>query len=101
MKNKKMLLGITTVLAISLITTGCGKEIEVKNGSKVAISIKGDKFTATEYYNQIKESNISTLVDMIDRSIVDKKYKETDDEKKYIENQINQIKNYSKVGNLK
>lgn len=94
MKNKKMLLGITTVLAISLITTGCGKEIEVKNGSKVAISIKGNKFTATEYYNKIKESNISTLVDMIDHSILDKKYKETDDEKKYIENQINQIKNY-------
>ena len=94
MKNKKILLGITTVLAVSLITTGCGKEIEVKNGSKVAISIKGDKFTATEYYNKIKESNISTLVDMIDHSILDKKYKETDDEKKYIENQINQIKNY-------
>ena len=94
MKNKKILLGITTILAISLITTGCGKEIEVKNGSKVAISIKGDKFTATEYYNQIKENSISTLVEMIDHSILDKKYKETEEEKKYIENQISQIKSY-------
>ncbi len=94
MKNKKWLLGISTLLVLSFITTGCGKEIEVKNGSKVAISIKGDKFTATEYYNKIKEDNISALIEMIDHSILDKKYKEDDEEKKYIENQINQIKSY-------
>ncbi len=94
MKKKKYLLGISALLVLSLITTGCGKEIEVKNGSKVAISIKGDKFTATEYYNKIKEDNISTLIEMIDRSILEKKYKEDDEEKKYVENQINQIKSY-------
>lgn len=94
MKNNKVLLGLSTILAVTLITTGCGKEIEVKNGSKVAISIKGDKFTATEYYNKIKEDNISILVDMIDHSILDKKYKEDDEEKKYVENQLNQIKSY-------
>lgn len=94
MKNKKLLLGASTLLVVSLIITGCGKEIEVKNGSKVAISIKGNKFTATEYYNKIKEDNIASLVEMIDHSILDNKYKETDEEKKYIENQISQIKSY-------
>ena len=50
MKRNKIIMGLSALLVISLITTGCGKEIEVKNGSKVAVSIKGDKFTATEYF---------------------------------------------------
>ena len=82
------------VLAISLLLTGCGKEIEVKNGSKVAVSTKDEKFTATEYYNKIKENNIATLIDMIDTTLLEKKYKSTDDEKKYVEDQISQIKTY-------
>ena len=94
MKNKRIILGITTLLTISLLATGCGKEIEIKNGSKVAVSTKGDKYTATEYYNKIKEKNISTLVEMIDHNLLDKKYKEDEEEKKYIDEQINQIKSY-------
>ena len=37
MKKKKMLLGVSTLLVVSLIMTGCGKEIEVKNGLIIAI----------------------------------------------------------------
>ncbi len=77
-----------------LLLTGCGKDIEVKNGSKVAVSVKGDKFTATEYYEKIKEKNIITLIDMIDHSILDKKYKSDDEEKEAIDKQIEQIKSY-------
>ena len=47
MKRNKIIVGLSALLVVSLITTGCGKKIEVKNGSKVAISVKGDKFTAT------------------------------------------------------
>ena len=32
MKNKKMVACLSSLLVISLLTTGCGKEIEVKNG---------------------------------------------------------------------
>ena len=82
MKKKKLMVGISTLLMVSLIATGCGRKIEIKNGSKVAVSIKGDKFTATEYYEDIKKDNISALIDMIDHSILDKKYK-ADDKEKY------------------
>lgn len=93
MKSKKIVTCLSTLLAVSLIATGCGKEIEVKNGSKVAISVKGEQFTATEYYEKIKETNISTLVDMIDKSILEKKYKDKkDEEDKEVKNQIDQIK---------
>ena len=94
MKKNKIIMGLSALLVVTLITTGCGKEIEVKNGSKVAVSVKDEKFTATEYYEEIKENNISTLIDMIDHSILDKKYKSDDAEKNEIDNQIEQIKSY-------
>jgi foldase protein PrsA len=94
MKKSKIIMGLSALLVVSLIATGCGKEIPVKNGSKVAVSVKGDKFTATEYYEKIKENNISLLIDMIDHSILDKKYESDDAEKEAIDNQIDQIKQY-------
>ena len=86
---------LTTILAVSFLTTGCGKEIPVKNGSKVAVSTKGNKYTATEYYEKIKEDNIGTLVNMIDHGLFDKKYKTTSEETKEIESQVSQIRSYS------
>lgn len=97
MKNKKLYAVLSTFLVISLITTGCGKKAELKNGAEVAVSTKGNKITATEYYDTIKEKNISELIDMIDRSILEKKYKTDDKEKEAIEKQITQIK--SNAGN--
>ena len=94
MKKKSLIMCLSTLLVVTLLTTGCGKEIEVKNGSKVAVSTKNEKYTATEYYNKIKEDNITTLVDLIDHDLLDKEYKTTDDETESIDNQINQIKQY-------
>lgn len=92
MKNKKIIIGLTTILAVVAVTTGCGKDVAVKNGSKVAVSVKENKFTATEYYNEIKKENVSKLVDMIDKSILEKEYKTTDEEKESVDKQIEQIK---------
>ena len=94
MKNKKLVACLSSLLVISLLTTGCGKEIEVKNGSKVAVSVKGNKITATEYYEKIKESNITELIDMIDKDLLNKDYPETDEEKKEVDKQIEQIRSY-------
>ena len=94
MKNKKIVLFIVTIFVVGIFATGCGKEVEVKNGSKVAVSTKAEKYTATEYYNKIKEDNISTLIDLIDHDILDKEYKTTDEETEEIDKQINQIKQY-------
>ena len=93
MKKKKLFICLSALLALSLVTTGCGKEVEVKNGSKVAVSVTDEKFTATEYYEKIKENNITELIDMIDHSLFDKKYKTDDEETKAINSQIDQIKN--------
>lgn len=92
MKNKKIFLGLSTLASISLIMTGCGKKAELKDGAEVAVSVKGAKFTATEYYEEIKEDNITTLIDMIDRSLLEDLYPTDDDEDKAVESQIEQIR---------
>lgn len=92
MKNKKIILGLCGLLLISIFATGCKQEIEVKDGSKVAVKIDGGKITATDYYNKIKQNNVSVLIDMIDRKLLEKKYPETDEENDQVEKQIKQLK---------
>ena len=93
MKKKRIITALSLLLVVALIT-GCGKDIEVKNGSKVAVKVKGSKYTATEYYERIKEDSISTLVDMIDKDLLSKKYKSDKKEKEEIDKQLEQIKSY-------
>lgn len=93
MKNKKSFLYLGILLIIIFATTGCGKKVDPKNGSKVAVSVKGAKITATDYYNEIKKSNISRLVDMLDHKLLDKKYPTDKEETEEIEGQITQLKN--------
>lgn len=93
MKRKTKYLSIL-VVTILLLATGCGKNTDLKNGAKVAVSTKNNKFTANEYYDEIKDDNIAKLVNMIDKSILDKKYKETKDEDDSVKKQLDQIKQY-------
>lgn len=96
MKNKKIIISIICLLVTSLCVTGCGQEIEVKDGSKVAVSTKGGKITATDYYQKIKEDNISILIDMIDAQMLEKDYATTKEEDEEVKKQINQLKtNYT------
>ena len=96
MKKKNIIICLSFLLILSIFTTGCGQEIEIKDGSKVAVSVDGGKITATEYYEKIKDSNVSVLVDMIDHSIFDEKYPTSKEEDTEVENQISQLKtNYT------
>ena len=94
MKNKKLFIVLSTLAVASLIVTGCGKKAELKDGAEVAVSVKGAKITATEYYEKIKQDNITTLIDMIDHELLDESYKTNDEEDEAVKTQINQIKNY-------
>ena len=92
MKNKKIILGLAALLVVASLTTGCGQKDELKNGSEVAVKIDGAKITADEYYNEIKDNNVSTLIDMIDHELFDEKYGNTDEEKTTIKDQIETLK---------
>ncbi len=92
MKNNKLFLALSSLAAISLVLTGCGKKVELKDGENTAVSIKGAKITSNQYYDEIKEDNIATLIDMIDHKLLDKTYKTDDEEDESIEKQLSQLK---------
>lgn len=94
MKNKKLFVVLSTIALASIAITGCGKKAELKDGAEVAVSVKGSQMTATEYYEQIKKDNISSLIDMIDHDLLDEDYKTDEAENKAVKSQMDQIKSY-------
>ena len=92
MKNRKNIILLSLLLIVTTVLTGCGKKAELKNGAEVAVKTKNSKITATEYYEEIKEDNIETLISKIDKSFLLKDIKTTDDENKMVKDQINKIK---------
>ena len=92
MKNKKYLF-VVTILAITLSLTGCKEIPTLKNGEEKVVSIgEKDGISADQYYKEIRDKQMSKLVDMIDLSILKDEYKETEEETSYVESQIKQIK---------
>ena len=89
--KKKIGISLCLISALILTVTGCGKKAELDD-NKTAVSLKGIKITATDYYNEIKKSNISKLVDMIDHQLFDEKYKADDEENQAVKEQIDQLK---------
>lgn len=93
MKNRKIVLGIGSLLLItSLFTTGCGKEVKIS--SKAIVGLEDGEVTANDFYKEIKENNISRLIDMIDHKILDEKYKKSEEEDEEVKKQIDSIKQY-------
>ena len=96
MKRRKKALGLSLVLIISLLITGCGKTAKLKTSDTTAVKVKGATITATQFYNELKKDSISTLVNMIDHKLFDKKYPTNEEEEQEIEKQISSIKSYYK-----
>ena len=94
MNKKKIVTTIVALTAITTVTTGCGKTAKLKNSDETVVALNKTKITAEDLYKKLKENSIETLIDMIDHKILDKKYKETEDEKKSVNEQIEQIKSY-------
>lgn len=89
--NKKIGISLCILSLLTLTVTGCGKTAKLDDET-TAVALDGIKISATDYYNEIKQSNISRLVDMIDHKLFDEKYKTTDEEDQAVEEQIKQLK---------
>ncbi len=91
MKKKLILLG-----ACMLLVAGCGKTIpKLKDGSEAVVTFsKGQNISANALYNEVKDTyGLSTLINMVDKEILEKEYKDDlEDAKSSASNQIEQIK---------
>lgn len=87
---KKKLL---TIIACSLLLTGCGKIPKLENGEEVIAEIDGKSFTANELYNDLKNSSgTSFLVNMIDNHIANEEIETDDAAKEFAKTELENLK---------
>ena len=87
-KSTIKLLGIAAIAV--LLVTGCGKVPKLENGKDAVVTLKGDDISIDDLYGQMKERYaLSVLLDMIDKEILNKKYKDTSELKREIKEQVN------------
>lgn len=86
---------IIPVLVTLLLITGCKQVPKLENGKEKVVSFDDGGIAVDDFYDEMKSKiGLNTLINMIDKEITDKKFKETDDEKAYIEDSINTEKLY-------
>lgn len=100
MKNTKVLYGVIAALTFALIGSiviNYNQTAKLKNGKEITVKIGKTKITAEDLYSELKEKySMSILIDKIDHTLFDSKYKTDDKEKKAIDTQVNGIKsNYN------
>ena len=83
--KKRTILGLTLTI---LLLTGCGVA-KLENGEEVVASVNGQNITADTLYNEIKDKyGRNTMIDMVDKIILDAKYKEDETMNTTINSQI-------------
>ena len=75
MQKKKNIAFLLLIVAVCFLVTGCGKKAELEKNSTI-VKYDGGKIKAETLYEDLRDKyGISILIDMIDHSILDKKYK--------------------------
>lgn len=85
----KKVLGVMMCL---LLITGCATS-HLKNGDESVVQFEEGGISAQELYEKLKKDNgLSALTTLIDTELLDRKYKEDEDEKSYIKQVVDGLK---------
>ena len=89
---------IVVLALIVLLMSGCGSKIPtLSNGDEAVVTLKdGSMVSVNELYNTVKDDYaLKSLVNLVDKKILEKKYKNKVEEgKKYAADNIEQLKAY-------
>ena len=82
------------------LVTGCGKVPQLKNGEEVFFKINGKNVSANDVYEDLREKYArDSIIETMDKIILEEKYKEDDELKEYVDAQINNyIQQYGEDG---
>jgi len=87
---------LTKFIILMLIATtlaGCGKIPTLENGEEAVATLNKGAVSVNDLYKVIKEKyGVTALVDLIDTLILEEKYKETDEEIEFIDEQVKGLK---------
>ena len=88
-KLGKLLILLCAVIPLA----GCGQVPTLENGQEAVATMKEGSISANDLYDKIKELyGRDVLIDMIDRIILEAKYEQTDEEKEYVNDELDSIK---------
>lgn len=80
---------IGTLSAILLFATGCGKVPKLENGQDAVVTLDGKNISVDSLYKEMKDKYaLSVLLDLMDSEILNQKYKDTEESKKEIQEEI-------------
>ena len=97
MKNIK---NIIILVIVMVMVVGCGSVATLKNGEQKVASFTKGGISADSLYKKMKTKyGAQEFIDLFDTEILNKKYKETDEEKTNINSQIDEIKKSAKDNN--
>lgn len=83
------------LIGVLLVITSCGKVPKLENGQDAVVSLKDGDISVDQLYTEMKESYaLNVLLDMIDTKILNELYPSDDEEKEYVDAQVEQAKNY-------
>ena len=86
-KNTFKLFGLS--MAALLLVTGCGKVPKLDNGQDAVVTLKGEDISVNTLYDELKERYaLDALLKLIDTEILNQKYKDTDESKKEVQDEI-------------
>lgn len=86
-KNTIKLVGIS--MALFVLVTGCGKVPKLENGQDAVVTLNGENISVDMLYQEMKDKYaLSVLLDLMDTEILNQKYKDTEEIKKDIQEQI-------------
>lgn len=98
MKNLGKIFVIATLM-VGIV--GCGAIPTLKNGEQLVASLDEGGVSADSLYEKLKDKyGAEEFVNLLDTEILNQKYKETDEEKEYLNNQIDELKSSAKENNI-
>lgn len=83
------------LVGVLLVVTSCGKVPKLENGQEAVVSLKDGDISVDELYTEMKDSYaLNVLLDMVDTKILNELYPSDDEEKEYVDSQVEQARNY-------
>lgn len=97
----KKFIKVFTIVVLLLLVVGCGKVATLKNGEQKIAGTKEKQFSSNELYEaMLEKQGAESFIDILDKSIFDKMYSDTDDEKEYINSQLKDLKDSAKQNKM-
>ena len=89
---KKLFLYVSIMV---LLLTGCGKVPKLANGQDAVVSLNGGGISVDDLYNEMKSDYaLGVLLNMVDEKILNEEYPTSDEEKLYVDGQLEQFQMY-------